>query len=232
MVLSEIADKSFDSHFVCDLGEDSLIIPFGLRGFEAVVQPYRPGSNWRLIIYVMLQFPEFRDFSARFMKIIEQIHEHRIEVQIALVLMELLIERMSGFEADFNACVNLVTGVVELVLDRDTTVLRPLLRLLKTMNQVKATISYEGDELRLMFDEMNRTFRRFGNMQSKKQLQRLFASIKGELAELVFGSQKMEEEPVAEEPTQQETELFRIADSSDGDFRPESEQHSEEEEIT
>jgi hypothetical protein len=228
--LSEIADRSFDSHFVSDLGEDSLIIPFGLREFEDVVQPYRPGSNWRLIIYIVLQFPEFPDFSARFMKIVEQIREQRIEVQIALVLIELLIERMSEFAADFNGCVNLVTEVVKLVLDRDTTVLRPLLRLLKTMNHVKAIISYEGDELRLMFDEMNRAFRRFGNMQSK-QLQRLFASIKGELAELVFGSQKMEEGPEPEEPTQQETKLFRIADSSDGAFRPESERHSEEEDI-
>jgi hypothetical protein len=170
----------------------------------------------------MLQFP---DFSARFIKIIEQIHEQRIEVQITLILMELLIEPMSEFAEDFNGCVNLATEVVKF--DRDTTVLR----LLKTMNQVKAIVNYEGDELRLMFNEINRTFRRFGNMQSKKRLQILFASVKGELAELVFGSQKMEDELDAEEPTQQETELFRIADSSDGDFRPGPEQHSEEEEI-
>jgi hypothetical protein len=230
--ISSFADEMFTAGFVSDLGNHPIVYPFGLPNLAEIVQPARPGANWRLILYIALAFPEYPTFAERFVKVVVQIQEERMEAQAALVLMKILTERAPEFAGDFGPCIGLITRIVRLVLARDPLVLRPLLKLMKAMNRVKASGACEGGDLAELYREMNRSFRTFGNMQSKKELQRLVASVKGECAALVFGDAEpneggAEEESAAGDPAN----LFSIQETTDDDFRPGEEDDLEREEA-
>jgi hypothetical protein len=226
--LSEVAVQRFDAGFHSDLGLRPVLFPLGLPDITEIVRPGRPGSNWRLSVYLLLRFSEFEQFARRFMKIIGQITDEKIEVQVIFVLMDILTMRLSEFGEFFPECVQFVSELVKLVLDKDPAVLRALLKLLKALNKMKAPAEYEDEEVVELYHCIDRSFRRFGNMDSKKNLQRLVADVKGECAMLAFGDvSHIEAQGGPHVSGVEEIDPFRIPETTDEDVDPRAEEEEE-----
>jgi hypothetical protein len=231
VVLSELADGCCGRGFVSDLTETSVIYPFGLPGLGEIVKPHRPGSNWRLIVYLSLQFTDFQAFRSRASAFIGEVLEGRMEVQIMLILIDMLAARVSQFEEFVGECIALTTEIVRVVLERDATVLRPLLRLLRGLNAVRQRVQYQGNAGVDLLQTVNGSVRRFGRMQSNKVLRRMIASVRGECELLASGGV----EPPAEEEEREESEsaqaraLFAVeASDEEPDFVQVVDDYSEE----
>ena len=225
-VISDIAISCLRTYLVCNLCDYPILYPYGLRDMESIVKPYQPGANWRLIIYFAFMYSTVDQFVDTFGFLIEEIKEDRIEVQMALILVDIIAVRLHELSSAFDACVSFATELVELVVDSDVTVLIPLSKLIHTINVVKSDVPHSPENVNELAQLMNRAFRRFGNLQSRPRLQMVFASLKGECDLLREDTETPVPEP---EPVRVENP-FDVEPSSSYEFELETDNDSAEEE--
>ena len=225
-LVSDIAIASLRQYYVCNLCDYPVLYPYGLRDMESIVKPYQPGANWRLVVYLSLMFCAFEQFTETFTFLIQQIQEERIEVQIALVLIDIVTTRLPEFTGSFDACVRFAIDLVQLVMDSDITVLVPLSKLINTLNKLKREVPHSPGDLNDLADLMNSAFRRFGNLRSRPRLQMVFATLKGE-CDLLCEDQPQSPEEEQHEPV---TNPFDVQHSSGDEFEFAPDSDTEEEE--
>ncbi|OHT12866.1 hypothetical protein TRFO_17123 [Tritrichomonas foetus] len=187
--LANLAKQCFDEQkLTCDLCETRNIYPFGFPDLNEVVRPMNEGANWRLLVYLSLQFSDFDSFEEQFNRIVDQINDQRIEIQMCFLLIDLLISRLEEFHFDyFEQIIEISFKLFKVFTLCDLTILRAINKLLHNINAIQKKNNIQFDYSPDLPQFFQNKFQQFGNIQNKTQLKNTIALIQGE-CELLFNT--------------------------------------------
>ena len=196
-VLANLASKCCnDNSLRCDLCENKILFPLGFPELNSIVRPMVSGGNWRLIVYLSLQYNNFDSFKDQFLSIIGLINDGLMEIEMCFILILIMNSKINEFKDNFPQFLELCIKLFDLFIICDINALKADLSLLTRLNVAKTEIMKNDEDLDHNFsyfmdikELFTERFKHFNGVQGKQAFIKVIAQIQGE-CELLSSTSK------------------------------------------